>query len=455
MTAATRIEACPDYELPSLARALEPFDGLLAEALRPGQSVTLKPNWLASHHRYDASEWRSVITHPNFITAVLQKVVGHLGGSGRVAIADSPQTDCQWALLEKRMHAEQWRRIGAEAGVEVEVLDLREQEFRVQDGVVLERRKRPGDPRGSVEFDLAGGSEFVGHAPSPLGYYGSDYVSSETTAAHSGGHHRYRVSRTVIESDVFINLPKWKTHKKAGITCSLKNLVGINTYKNFLPHHNEGTPARGGDQFPSDDARSSLEGALLRRFKAVLFGRERYGRLLVPVKRLGARVFGETRDQIRNGNWYGNDTIWRMILDLNKLLLYGEPDGRLRPAGAASRKPYLSIVDGIVAGEGNGPEAPDALAAGMILGGSDPVSVDFAAARLMGFDPRKIPSIANAFRIAHHPLVDFDPEQVALVSDGLPALAGPLAELPPGSGFRFEPHFGWKGHIELGDRAAA
>ncbi len=31
------------------------------------------------------------------------------------------------------------------------------------------------------------------------------------------------------------------------------------------------------------------------------------------------------RPTIRNGNWQGNDTCWRMALDLNRALLYGEP----------------------------------------------------------------------------------------------------------------------------------
>ena len=32
------------------------------------------------------------------------------------------------------------------------------------------------------------------------------------------------------------SLPKLKTHKKAGITCALKNLIGINGNKEYLPH---------------------------------------------------------------------------------------------------------------------------------------------------------------------------------------------------------------------------
>jgi glycosyltransferase involved in cell wall biosynthesis len=45
-----------------------------------------------------------------------------------------------------------------------------------------------------------------------------------------------------------------------------------------------------------------------------------------------------------------------MVLDLNHALLYGNMDGSWREAGQA--KNYLTIVDGIVGGEGNGPLCP-------------------------------------------------------------------------------------------------
>ena len=40
------------------------------------------------------------------------------------------------------------------------------------------------------------------------------------------GVHRYLIAKDVLDADLVINLPKLKTHKKAGITAALKNLVG-------------------------------------------------------------------------------------------------------------------------------------------------------------------------------------------------------------------------------------
>ena len=68
---------------------------------------------------------------------------------------------------------------------------------------------------------------------------------------HAPGRHQYLVAREVIEADVIVNLPKLKTHKKAGVTCALKNLIGINGNKEYLPHHRVGGAERGGDCYPA------------------------------------------------------------------------------------------------------------------------------------------------------------------------------------------------------------
>src|SRR5262245_39113458 len=316
------LEKCADYSEQAVDAALGRWSDLFSSAIRKGQTVVLKPNWLSHRHKYDPDEWMSVITHPQVITGVLKRVLACLGGEGRVVITDGPATDSSWSALMSRFDAEQWVRMGRAANVDVQVVDLRDDEWVARGDVKVSQRRLSGDPRGSTICDLGSSSEFVGHTRSARGYYGADYDRDETNEVHSNGRHKYKVSRSAIEADVFINLPKLKTHKKAGITCSLKNLVGINTYKNWLPHHTEGTTAEGGDQFPGDSARGRLEGSLTDRWKAILIRRPELGRWMIPVKWVGRKVFGETHDVIRSGNWFGNDTIWRMVLDLNKVLLY-------------------------------------------------------------------------------------------------------------------------------------
>ena len=38
------------------------------------------------------------------------------------------------------------------------------------------------------------------------------------------------------------------------------------------------------------------------------------------LKGVGYAIFGDTEEIVRSGNWHGNDTCWRMTLDLNRIL---------------------------------------------------------------------------------------------------------------------------------------
>jgi hypothetical protein len=164
-------------------------------------------------------------------------------------------------------------------------------------------------------------------------------------------------------------------------------------------------------------------------------------------RKIGKRVYGTEEAVIRSGNWYGNDTAWRMCLDLNKIVLYGNTDGSLRAAEATLRKRYLSLVDGIIAGEGSGPSNPDPVAAGVVVFGINPAYVDAACAYLMGFDPDKIPLVRQAFRCHHYPLAECAWEDVECVSNEA-AWNGRLGDVPDESTWRFKPHHGWRGYAE-------
>ncbi len=59
-------------------------------------------------------------------------------------------------------------------------------------------------------------------------------------------------------------------------------------------------------------------------------------------------------------------------------------------------KPALSIVDGIVGMEGNGPRNGNPVSAGVILAGTDCFAVDVVMAEIMGFDPARLPLTALA-----------------------------------------------------------
>ncbi len=42
------------------------------------------------------------------------------------------------------------------------------------------------------------------------------------------------------------------------------------------------------------------------------------------------RLYGNSPvTQVEDGDWYGNDTVWRMVLDLNTLMFYANREGVL------------------------------------------------------------------------------------------------------------------------------
>jgi hypothetical protein len=165
---------------------------------------------------------------------------------------------------------------------------------------------------------------------------------------------------------------------------------------------------------------------------------------LIPAKKAARLLLGDTHRVIRSGNWHGNDTCWRMVLDLNKCLFGFGGDGLVL---AAPRR-YLAVVDGIVGGEGNGPMAPDPVASGAILAGTHPLAVDCAAAALMGFDWTRIPLLREAFHLRPPSFVPFTADQIVAVSAHGP-WNGPLERMQ--DTLRFRPHLGWVGAIERGD----
>lgn len=421
-----------------------PYWNPLGEIIRSGDKVVVKPNFLWHSHKYRSDEWEQVITHGSVIRAVVDYVLIALKGHGEVWITDGPQLDANWNQIITRTGIKQVCDFYAKVSpVPVHLLDLRDLYIEVRDDVAFRRHSLPGDPLGSVEIDLAHRSRLVGHGGAGR-YFGSDYDQKEVNAHHSGRRHEYRISKTVASADVFINLPKMKTHKKVGVTLCLKNLVGINTGRNWLPHHTDGDPSTGGDQFPRGTFKTRSERWGIRRFQQWTL---RYPHLFAPIfrltKKMALPIYGYTEEVIRNGNWYGNDTCWRMVHDINRILLYIDGTGFPLP----HPKRYLAIVDGVVAGDGNGPAVPDRYEAGVLIGGFNPVAIDCVATRLMGFDPMKLAMLKEAFQPSDLPLVAFSYQDIHIFSNDK-KWQKRLVDLKQSDCYRFRPHFGWKGHIE-------
>lgn len=434
------------YEQQEISAYIE-STGVLG-VIKPGDKVVLKPNFVQEKHDL-CEDWDYVITHPVLLDAVLKLVCRKLENNGEIIIADAPMTPTRFGELIKHFPIQEWEQLCAESGIKFQLIDLRDEEwFNASNGIILHSKKLSGDPMGKVLCNLKGeASEFWGKRTGSQGYYGADYDIKETNDAHNGTDNKYSVSRTVISADVFINLPKLKAHKKAGMTCCLKNLVGINTNKNYLPHHTTGTPSEGGDQFESNAASKKLESAVTIYAKRIVHRFHFLTPVLVPLKDIALKVWGDNRNSVRSGGWYGNDTLWRTILDLNKVMYYSDPSGELKEDALNSRKKYIAIVDGILAGEGNGPLAPDKVEAGFMLVGANPVAVDCVAARIIGFDYKKILSLYQAFKCRKYRLAGFQYQDIRCSLDGNLKIC--IDELPNTIIRHFKPPLGWIGHIEL------
>lgn len=419
----------------------------LGTFIQPGETVVLKPNFVREFRDTRPGHDDCLVTHGAVLRAVLDYVHIALQGKGRIIIADASHNDADFdavcSIVQTRAIQDFYLQ---NAGFNLEVIDLRPEAAIKVDGVIVGHRPLPGDPAGYARVNLGERSMFAPINDLCHLLYGSEYDTRELHSHQRDDVHEYLISKTVLLADCVISLPKLKTHKKTGLTVNMKNLVGINGNKNWLPHHREGTPSQGGDQFNDDGVKNRLERSTVARFKRIFpFLGPLRPLVAGPIKAVGKRLFGDTSvDRIRSGNWYGNDTTWRMVIDLNRILYYADAEGRVYDAPV---RKLFSVVDGIIGGEGNGPMDPTAKPAGIIAAGCNPVTVDCACARLMGLDFAKLPVLRNCFDPHALPLVNVPYERIALRSNH-PQYAGVIGALS-GRMLAFKPHFGWVGHVEV------
>jgi uncharacterized protein (DUF362 family) len=420
----------------------------------PGKQIILKPNWI--RHWNPAEDGRggtvdSVITHGSVLRAVSDYAMIAAGPEGNVAIAEAPQMDCDFDEIRRIVGLDEIRAAYDELlGRDLRVIDLRRETVQFKDGIIQERKALPGDPLGYRAVDLGEKSFFTGSGLDPNRFRGADYDPGPTAKHHSGGRNAYLLSETVLSADLVINLPKLKTHKKTGVTLALKNLVGINGDKNWLPHHSVGSVDEGGDEVPQNrliDRLRSRATEIARPFLA-------HGQMR-GVFRMVRRVESATRGDefIRSGNWYGNRTTWRMCCDLNRCFYYSDRDG-LHLDSPQPVRTVLTVVDGILAGEGEGPLAPTNVPLGVVLAGTDPVAVDLVAVRLMGFDQKKLAKLRE-------PMNDDGP-RITSVRSNSDVIVGEVASRSSDVWDRtleeivwertFVPHAGWIGHVEMDAR---
>ena len=407
----------------------------LTELIPAGARVVIKPNWVLHENELPGGGMDCLITHRTLIAAVLTYVLR--ARPSRVVIGDAPLQGCDFAKLRAQSGLDTLIEQGQ--GI-VQIADFRRTLLQ-RDGYASRRQEGVRGEENFVLFDL-GADSLIEPLPTDSGplrvtMYNPDLL----TRVHAPGRHCYLIAREIIDADVVINMPKLKSHMKAGVPGALKNLIGINGNKEFLPHHRKGGSAQGGDCYAGysfwQNCAENLYDAANRSSggsgqTALYWGAHQSLR--------AARLFGS--EGMVEGAWYGNQTVWRTCLDLNRVLRYGCLDGSL--ADTPQRR-TIHITDAIIGGHGEGPLRPAPVASGFLTGALNPAAAEWVNTLAMGWDPQRLPIVREAFGAFRWPLTDFQAAdiQVATASGVRPA----AAILPP-NGVRFRASKGWCGHVE-------
>lgn len=409
----------------------------IGDLVKPGGRIVVKPNWVL-HANEGTGGTDCLITHASMLRAILDYVL--LAKPTAVVVGDAPVQVCDFeqvqALGFDRVAA-YFRRLGAP----VTVKDFR-RTISVRKPGALEVQAEQKPSSGYVLVDLDKKSLLEPISGDHQKFRVTMYDPEALAQNHAPGRHRYLVARDILEADLVVNVPKVKTHMKAGVTLALKNLVGINGSKEFLPHHRKGGADRGGDNY----ARSTLPKRLLEAALDYLNHHHlKHARLYGWGSKLAYKLFwlDKKRGLPINveGGWYGNDTVWRMCLDLNKILLYADPAARLHET---PQRAVLNIADALIAGEGEGPLRSDPRPLGAVLAGQNSAALDWTATRLMGYDPARIPIAAHAFGETSLPLAQFPPDLIEVIENGRPLTPDRLRPANP----PFVAPVGWRGHCE-------
>ncbi|MCJ7481534.1 MAG: DUF362 domain-containing protein [Thermodesulfovibrionales bacterium] len=427
----------------------------LGQIINPGSTVVIKPNLVIDKHN-GGGDIYSIITHPSVIRAVADYCWIALRGSGRLVIADAPLDECDFDnLLEVTKLKEIQSFYCTQAAYNLEIIDLRQYSAVPGKRMYAKHRRRlAGDPAGNIIVDLGKDSTLFGKASV---FFGVDQDVMETRENHHNSTHRYYLSRTILSCDTLISVPKLKVHKLVGVTLNLKGMVGINTNKNYLVHYSLGTPRSGGDQ--SVDTGKSTDKMILGMRRLMnrmllsnhypvlenlhysLFHSKAYHWIRSILSRLGIAASSAT-EATYGGKWFGNDTCWRMVADLARIIHYTDQKGVVT---TQPQRRLFSVVDGIVGGDINGPLLTRSRPEGIIACGYSLVAVDIACLRLMGFDPYKFPLYKFLMQDGNFGF-SRDYKAIAVHTD-VPELINFITS--PGACLAFEPHPNWKGYIEM------
>lgn len=377
------------------------------DIVRPGSKVLIKPNLVTHEHFLGRDALYSTVVHGSIIRPLIDYVYLALQGEGSIIIADNPLERADFKILMEFTGIQDTvSKLTRRGYKNLNVIDLRPRIVKEDKAGKLYYEDMPGDPLGYVTIDLGKDSLFAEFDKKPdvhfytladrtINHLDPECVrESLTDKYHNPSTHKYIVSKTILDSNVIINVAKLKSHCKSGVSLTLKNMIGMVYQKECMPHHRPGIPPNG-DSFPKYPARYYVASrklyCSLRKWLHVhrIPGFRSFRNMLQKNKIL----IGQHTE---HGNWKGNDTIWRTILDLNRIAAYADSVGKMQDT---RQRNQFALIDGIVSQQGEGPMAGNSVPTSIIFGGLNPILVDALAVKTMGLNYQLFKSVSQAHKI--------------------------------------------------------
>ena len=397
----------------------------LDKELIEGKRILLKPNWVK--HNSLPDDDICLRTNDGFLVAALEVILSKK--PKQVTIGDAPLQGCHWDKMISNSLISAVKNLSKKHNIPVNIKDFRRVTFDPSQNNPV-RERNPIDDY--LIFDVGPESfleplSLVNKNPFRVTYYNPDKLAE----THKPGVHKYCITKEIFNADVIISLPKVKTHQKAGITAALKNLVGVNGDKDYLPHHRLGGTGFGGDCYPGRNFLRYVAELILDKANRNQ-GNWKY-KLFYRFSSLIWRLSWPGKEHYLGAGWFGNDTTWRMVLDLNIIAEYGTPDGKI---AKEPQRTLYSLCDGIIGGQGDGPLKPQPHPLGLVSFTNQSGMNDIAMATLMGFDPKRIPLLVNALKLvsAKNVKIILNNEEISI--DSLPGLS-----------IKTNPPPGWEKHL--------
>ncbi len=349
--------------------------------IKPGDKVVIKPNLVMETNPIN-SNTDCLITNFSVIRPVIDYTLKVIGKNGLLIIGDAPVQECVFEEVIKINGLKNAINQYKKEGYKIELVDFRKH----QNPKIKCKLVSLNEDSSLCEID-----EYFEK------YAITNYDLRKMHKHHYKGTHEYLLPDYILNSDVIINLPKPKTHRKAGITACMKNFVGANSLKEYLPHHRNGSIHKNGDEFPE----KSLIKEIQSNIKNYSYTKNIIIRILNKIFKIIEKIL--KKDKYLEGSWYGNDTIWRTILDINKVILYADKSGKLQDK---KQRIIFNLADMIVGGEKEGPLRPSPKETGILVASFNQLNMDKTICQIMGFNPDKIKYIKNGYELKKYKIVD-------------------------------------------------